>query len=93
MKAINEISNHGLWSLAKQTLPTMYLSCIETVNQALRAAWNVHDTTDNDKIKLMAISLIMRGGLDKFSLFQGGPLMIHMERLDNEVTELINSAR
>ena len=88
MKAINEISNHGLFDLAKATLPTMYLSCIETVNQSLRAAWNVHDNTVDDKVKIMAINIIRKCGETKFSLFQGGPAMMEVNRLTDEVKKI-----
>src|SRR5687768_12248903 len=88
MRAINKDTNHGLFDIAKATLPTMYLSCIETVNQALRASWNVHDNTDDDKVKIMAINIIRKCGETKFSLFQGGPAMMEVNRLTDDVKAL-----
>src|SRR5918993_5393640 len=46
MRYINEITNKGLFGLAKETLTTMYFNCIQGVDEVQKEAWNIYRNED-----------------------------------------------
>jgi hypothetical protein len=93
MRAINEITNKGLIGLAKETLSTVYFNCIQGVDEVQKEAWKIYNNENKDptisnwhRIAALKIS----ASETKFAMFTTGPAMMHMERLDNEVTNLKN---
>lgn len=92
---INEITNRGLHGLAKETLTTIYFNCIQGVDEVQKEAWKIYRNEDKDPTisnwhKIAALKICMDASEKKFAMIAAGPAMVHMNRLENEVTELKN---
>ena len=48
MKNINEMTNKGLYDLAKATLSTMYFNCIIGLNEVQKECWKIYHNLEND---------------------------------------------
>ena len=44
LKHINVMTKHGLYDLAKQTLPTMYYNCLIGQNELAKECWKIYKT-------------------------------------------------
>ncbi len=95
MRAINEITNKGLFGLAKETLSTMYFNCIQGIEEVQKEGWKIYNNENKDPTishwhRIAALKISMDASEKKFAMFATGPAMMHMERLENEVTGLKN---
>jgi transcriptional regulator len=91
MKAINTMTNKGLFGLAKETLSTMYFSCIQGVEQVQKEAWKIYKNENNDHTitnwhKMAALKLCKDASESKFTMFANAPVMM----MESEVIELKN---
>jgi hypothetical protein len=95
MRYINEITNKGLFGLAKETLTTMYFNCIQGVDEAQKEAWKIYRNEDQDPTvsnwhRLAALKISIHASEAKFTMIGAGPTMMNLERLKNELAELKN---
>jgi hypothetical protein len=95
MRYINEITNKGLFGLAKETLTTMYFNCIQGVDEVQKEAWNIYRNEDKDPTisnwhRIAALKICMHASETKFTMIGAGPVMVNMNRLGSEVAELKN---
>src|SRR5215204_3442348 len=90
------MTNKGLFGLAKETLSTMYFSCIQGVEQVQKEAWKIYKNENNDptitnRHKIAALKLCRDASESKFTMFANAPAMMKIERMESEVIELKNS--
>jgi hypothetical protein len=77
MRAINKMTNKGLFGLAKETLTTMYFSCLNGIEQVQREAWKVYNDKDNyPSIKIAALRLLKDASESKYNMFTGAPTIM-----------------
>ena len=93
LKEINQWTKKGLYDLAKQTLPTMYHSCIIGMNEAEKEVWKIYNNTENDPSinnwhKISALRLLIDINKTKFRMFQDGPAFMEINRLEGEVERI-----
>jgi len=93
LKEINEWTKKGLYDLAKQTLPTMYYSCIIGINEAEKEAWKIYRNPDNDPEinqwhRIAALRVLIDINKSKFKMFQDGPAFMEIKRLEGEMERL-----
>lgn len=93
LKEINQWTKKGLYDLAKQTLPTMYHSCIIGMNEAEKEAWKIYHNTENDTSinnwhKISALRLLIDINKSKFRMFQDGPAFMEINRLQSELERI-----
>src|SRR5215211_791746 len=93
LKEINEWTKKGLYDLAKQTLPTMYYSCIIEINEAEKEAWKIYRNPDNDPEinqwhRIAALRVLIDINKSKFKMFQDGPAFMEIKRLEGEMERL-----
>ena len=94
MRYINEITQKGLFGLAKETLSTMYFNCIDGLNAALNEAWRIYSGEDNDPEttnkwhKIAALRLIAVINEKKCHIFANGPAFMELHRLDETVRKM-----
>jgi hypothetical protein len=98
MKNINEMTNKGLYDLAKATLSTMYFNCIIGLNEVQKECWKIYhnlgnDPTINNWHKIAALKLATEINDKKFGMFQNGPAIIEVNRLGNELNRIKNAFR
>jgi transcriptional regulator len=96
MRYINEITNKGLFGLAKETLTTMYFNCMQGVDEVRKEAWRVYRNEDNDPSisnwhRIASLKICIHASETKFTMIGAGPTMMNMERLKNEIAELKNN--
>ena len=93
MHYINEMNNRGLFEMAKKSFATMYLNCVEGLNEILKECWKIYKNEENDQRinqwhKIAALRLANDVQKDKFSMFQNGPATMHIGKLHEQVEEL-----
>ena len=93
LKEINQWTKHGLYDLAKQTLPTMYYSCIIGINEAEKEAWKIYRNEGNDPEinywhKVAALRVLIDINKSKFRMFGDGPAFMEINRLHGEVERI-----
>lgn len=84
LKEIAQGTKRGLYDLAKQTLPTMYYSCIIGINEAEKEAWKIYRSTDpeiNNWHRIAALKVLIDINRTKFKMFQDGPAFMEINRL------------
>jgi hypothetical protein len=92
MKNIYEMTNRGLFNLAKVTLPTMFFNCVQGLDELLKECWCIYNGKyDGDKrsINTMQRVAILRLANDimnsKFNIFTNGPAMMEIGKLHDEL--------
>ena len=93
MKVINELTNKGLFDMAKVTFATMYYNCVDGLDAILRECWKIHDNLENNPRiamwhKIAALRLAAEIYDKKFTMFQNGPATMQLRRLHDRVDEL-----
>jgi hypothetical protein len=93
MKWINESTQRGLFGLAKETLSTMFFSCIESNNQLQKECWKIYRNDENNPEitqwhRMKALSLLRRINESKFNMFTNGPAFMEIHRLQEEITRI-----
>jgi hypothetical protein len=97
MKNINEMTNKGLYDLAKATLSTMYFNCVIGMNEIQKECWKMYRNIENDPRiltwhKIAALRLAADINDKKFSMFQNGPAFMQLRELHDELDELRKQA-
>ena len=97
MKNINEMTNRGLYDLAKATLSTMYFNCIIGLNEIQKECWKIYHNLGNDPSinnwhRIAALKLATEINDKKFGMFQNGPAIMEINRLEDELNSLKKSA-
>jgi DNA-binding transcriptional ArsR family regulator len=95
IKALKEESQQFVFNLAKSDLAYYYKHKLNSLEETKREAWNVYNntneqTTDVDKVKLLALKLIIAADEAAVKLLSEGPAVLTMKSLDDRVTEVIN---
>lgn len=93
MKNINEMTNKGLYDLAKATLSTMYFNCIIGLNEVQKECWKIYHNLENDPTinnwhRIAALKLATEVNDKKFGMFQCGPALMEVNRLGDELNRL-----
>lgn len=93
MKWINESTQKGLFGLAKETLSTMYFSCIDGINQVQRECWKIYRNEDNNPEinewhKMTALKILRKCNESKFNMYTNGPAFMELHKLENEVKKM-----
>jgi hypothetical protein len=93
MHYINEMTNKGLFDMAKNTFATMYMNCVEGCNEILWECWKIYRNLENDPRitqwhKIAALRLAHEVQNRKFSMFQNGPATMQLGKLHEQVEEL-----
>ena len=93
MKNINEMTNKGLYDLAKATLSTMYFNCVIGLNEIQKECWKIyHNLENNPEItqgyKMAALKLAADISCRKFEIFTMGPSMMQIDVLKDKVKRL-----
>ena len=93
MKNINEMTNKGLYDLAKATLSTMYFNCVIGLNEIQKECWKIyHNLENNPEItqgyKMAALKLTADISCRKFEIFTMGPSMMQIDVLKDKVKRL-----
>src|SRR5262245_39157018 len=75
MHYINKMTNKGLFDQAKSTIPTLYINCLDGLNEILRKCWGIIDNEDDDRrinqwVKLAAMRLAGDTIEKKFNMIQ-----------------------
>jgi len=97
MKNINEMTNKGLYDLAKATLSTMYFNCVIGMNEIQKECWKMYRNIENDPRiltwhKIAALRLAADINDKKFSMFQNGPAFMQLRELHDELDALRKQA-
>jgi hypothetical protein len=93
---LNQWSKKGLYDLAKQTIGTMYFTCLQGHNEVIDRLWSIVDSKDkkvNYYIRLQALRLILDAGKAKFDLYINGPSVLEVEGLKDRVDGLKESLK
>lgn len=93
MRYINQQTQKGLFGLAKETLNTMYFSCIEGINQVQREAWKIYKNEDNNPEinqwhRMTALKILRNCNESKFNMYSHGPAFMEIERLEQTVRNM-----
>jgi transcriptional regulator len=92
MRAINNYTNGNLNDLARETLSTMYQSCITGINEVLKECWQIYDRRDDSGLnwwhRLAVLRLAAVINFKKFEMFSSGPALMEIRRLKDRVDTL-----
>jgi len=96
VKALKEESQEFVYSLPKDGgLSYYYKTKLDSLEQTKREAWSVFNntndqTTNVDKVKLLALKLIITADEAAIKLLNEGPTLLMYRSLDDRVQNLIN---
>ena len=93
MHYINEMTNKGLFDIARASFSTMYYNCVDGFNEIMKECWKIYYNADNDPHisqwhKIAALRLAADIQEKKFRMFQDGPAVMDLNRMHDEVEEL-----
>jgi hypothetical protein len=93
MHYINEMTNRGLFDMAKESFATAYFNCIDGLDEILKQCWKIyHNPLKKPEInqwhKIAALKIAGDINLKKFSMFQEGPATMELSVLRRRVEEL-----
>ncbi len=71
-------SQKFLTDLAKETLPFMYEKSLGGIQEVIKEAWSIFNSSNNDMYKLMALKVIKEANVDTFRLLSEGPSIIDL---------------
>jgi hypothetical protein len=95
VKALKEMSQRFVFDLAKSDLAYYYKQKLDSLDEAKREAWNICNNTNEgtlntDKVKLLALKLIVAADEASIKLLNEGPTVLMYKSLDDRVNEVIN---
>ena len=93
---LNQWTRKGLYSMAKESLSTMYYSCLIGINEAEKEAWRLYKNDDKDPTfnnwhKMYALRLLIDINKSKFRMFSDGPAFMEINKLNGELDRLKKS--
>jgi hypothetical protein len=93
MHYINEMTNKGVFEMAKTSFATMYSNCNDGFNEIQKEYWKIYCNVDNDPnitpvVKLAALKLAAEIHDKEFSMFKDGPTVMDLRRLHEKVDDL-----
>ena len=96
VKALREKSQQFIYDLAKSDLAYYYKQKLDSLDEAKREAWNIckntnEETLNTDKVKLLALKLIITADEASIKLLSEGPVVLMYKSLDDRVAEVINN--
>jgi hypothetical protein len=84
-------SQNYLESLAKETLPFMYMTSLEGIRDVLKECWNIYESTDeqvNYFQRLAALKLAKECNEAQFKLLSEGPSIMYVQNLEEKLTHI-----
>ncbi len=94
---LSKESNNNLNSLAKETLPFMYQTSIEGINNILNECWKIYNSNDLEKSeeitwlnRLNALKLAKECNESLFKLVSEGPSLVYMRTLEERLEKMEN---
>ena len=89
IKALREMSQRFVFDLAKSDLVYFYRTCIDGIDAVKRRAWDIANRQGiEDKTALLALKLCKECDEARFGLFQSGPNVLKLDRLESQADEL-----
>ena len=93
MHYINEMTNRGLFEVARASFATMYFNCVDGLNEIMKECWKIyHNQENNPEIKqwhkIAALKLEADIQEKKFRMFQEGPAVMDLNRMRDQLNEL-----
>jgi HTH domain len=97
MKNIHQLTDKGLFGLAKVTLPTIYFNCIQGLDEILKECWKINSNLENNPRitqwhKIAALRLAVDITDKKFSMFQNGPTIMQVNTMRDRLEDLRKQA-
>jgi hypothetical protein len=95
IQALKEMSQQFVYNLAKSDLSYFFKQKLDSLEETKREAWNVYNNTTKetaniDKVKLLALRLIIAADEASIKLLNEGPTVLMYKSLDDRVSNLIN---
>lgn len=92
-KAINQESQRWVYNLAKGDLAYFYRQRMDSLEQAKRKAWEICENTkeesiNTDKVKLLALKLIITADEAAIKLLAEGPAVLTMQNMEARLEEV-----
>jgi IS30 family transposase len=84
-------SQNYLESLAKETLPFMYMTSLEGIRDVLKECWNIYESIDeqvNYFQRLAALKLAKECNEAQFKLLSEGPSIMYVQNLEEKLTHI-----
>jgi hypothetical protein len=92
IKALQKHSYDSISNLARELLPYAYDRCLSSIRLAEREAWILFRETKSEKIKLQCLEFIKSCESEAYSVTRGGPGVLSMSRIREEIQELRQQA-
>jgi hypothetical protein len=95
VKHLKQESQEFIFDLAKSDLAYYYKHKLNSLEETKREAWNIYNntneqTTNVDKVKLLALRLVIAADEAGIRLLNEGPTVLMYKSLDDRVSNLIN---
>jgi hypothetical protein len=93
IKHLKVLSQRFVYDLAKSDLAFYYKQSIDGIQEVNKKAWELYrnqnnNTTNDLKIKLLALKLAKECNEAVFSLFQSGPSVLNMKSLEERLNKI-----
>lgn len=93
VNAIKENSNKFIYELARSDICFYYKQKLDSLDEAKRAAWDICKNTNDqslntDKVKLLALKLIIMADEAAIKLLDGGPSVLAMQTMEHRLSQV-----
>ena len=91
VKALKELSQQFVYSLAKSDLAYYYKQSIDGIEEVKREAWRIYRHNNNEvsvKEKLSALKLVVESNEARFKLLSEGPCILAVKSLEERLNKI-----
>lgn len=93
LKFIKQKSQQFIFELAKSDLPYRYKQKLDSLDEVKRVAWNICNNTNEetlniDKVKLLALKLIIMADETGFRLLNEGPSVLALRSMEERLSNV-----
>jgi IS30 family transposase len=93
IKALKETSQRFVYDLAKSDISYYYKQKLDSLDEAKREAWNICKNTNEetlhiDKVKLLALKLIIMSDEASIKLLNEGPAVLAMKSMEDRLSQV-----
>jgi IS30 family transposase len=85
---ITKQSQKFLDDLAKESLPFLYEKSLGGIQEVVKEAWSIYNSSKNDMHKLTALKIIKEANVDSFRLLLEGPAVSQLTVLETKLSAL-----
>jgi len=94
VKTIKKESQRTIEEIAKKILPYEFGKSILSLNQIIKACWNIYEDKSNrwtNKDKLNALKLLKETERTRFELLMQGPVNLSVQQMQEQLKEIVES--